>query len=33
MAFASGRLNSNQPVFVLYDPKKPGRMLLPESLV
>lgn len=32
MAFAAGRLKSKQPVFVLYDPGKPGRILLPESL-
>lgn len=33
MSFAAARLKSKQPVFLLYDPKKADRVLLPESLV
>lgn len=32
IAFARGRLESKQPVFVLYDPMKPNRAILPEAL-
>lgn len=32
VALASDRLAANQPVYVLYDPAKPQRALLPEAL-
>ncbi len=32
VSFAQARLASKQPVFVLYDPAKPKRALLPETL-
>jgi hypothetical protein len=32
IAFARGRMDAKQPVFVLYDPAKPKRALLPEAL-
>jgi hypothetical protein len=32
IAFAQGRMDAQQPVFVLYDPAKPKRALLPEAL-
>jgi hypothetical protein len=32
ISFAQSRLASQQPVFVLYDPAKPKRALLPETL-
>ena len=31
-AFAQQRLESKMPVFVLFDPKRPNRALLPEVL-
>ena len=33
VSFAQQRRDSNQPVFVLYDPAKPRRLLLPETLI
>ena len=32
LAFARGRMEGKQPVFVLYDPARPKRALLPETL-
>jgi hypothetical protein len=32
VAFARARLDSQQPVFVLFDPRRPKRALLPEVL-
>ena len=32
IAFANERMNAKQPVFVLYDPAKPKRATLPETL-
>jgi hypothetical protein len=33
VALARQRAADGQPVFVLYDPAKPGRLLLPEALI
>ena len=33
VAFVRERLASNQPVFVLFDPAHPERLLLPEALL
>lgn len=32
VTFAETRLQSGQPVFVLYDPDKPTRLIIPEAL-
>jgi hypothetical protein len=32
IAFAQERLESQQPVFVLYDPVRPKHAILPETL-